>query len=213
MVKAYLADAATPEQLPSFMAWREAACTLAFIVGPSLGGLMFSANEDLGACIAVTGWASVGAAAVVAVAVREIGWTSPEVSGDGSADEGAGFSSGGSGRSAADESDDDAEDGMDPTGQIDGVSGRPPPPSERRGSRREPRRRPRPRVPWAEGSTRRWRPSASPRSCTTRDRARSTRSSSRCSARSNAGMGPDANRRDATALAAVSFFISAAGFA
>ena len=71
---------------------------------------MFSANEDLGACIAVTGWASVGAAAVVAVAVREIGWrTSPEVSGDGSADEGAGFSSGGSGRSAADESDDDAE--------------------------------------------------------------------------------------------------------
>ena len=123
VVKAYLADAATPEQLPSFMAWREAACTLAFIVGPSLGGLMFSANEDLGACIAVTGWASVGAAAVVAVAVREIGWrTSPEVSGDGSADEGAGFSSGGSGRSAADESDDDAEDGMDPTGQIDGVS-------------------------------------------------------------------------------------------
>ena len=73
VVKAYLADAASPEQLPSFMAWREAACTLAFIVGPTLGGLMFSANEDLGACIAVTGWASVGAAFIVAVAVREIG--------------------------------------------------------------------------------------------------------------------------------------------
>ena len=73
VVKAYLADAAAPEQLPSFMAWREAACTLAFIVGPSLGGLMFSANKDLGACIAVTGWASVGAAFIVAVAVREIG--------------------------------------------------------------------------------------------------------------------------------------------
>lgn len=42
VVKAYLADAATPEQLPSFMAWREAACTLAFIVGPTLGGLLFS---------------------------------------------------------------------------------------------------------------------------------------------------------------------------
>ena len=73
VVKAYLADAASPEQLPSFMAWREAACTLAFIVGPTLGGLMFSANENLGACIAVTGWASVGAACIVAVAVREIG--------------------------------------------------------------------------------------------------------------------------------------------
>ena len=124
VVKAYLADVATTEQLPSFMAWREAACTLAFIVGPSLGGLMFSANEDLGACIAVTGWASVGAAAVVAVAVREVGWrTTPEVSGDGSADEGAGFSSGGSGRRSADEPDGDvAGDGIDPTGRIDGAS-------------------------------------------------------------------------------------------
>ena len=66
VVKAYLADAATPEQLPSFMAWREAACTLAFIVGPTMGGVMFSVNRDLSTCIAVTGWASVFAAAIVA---------------------------------------------------------------------------------------------------------------------------------------------------
>ena len=72
VVKAYLADAATPEQLPSFMAWREAACTLAFIVGPTLGGVMFSVNRDLSTCIAVTGWASVFAAAIVACLVKEI---------------------------------------------------------------------------------------------------------------------------------------------
>ena len=72
VVKAYLADAATPEQLPSFMAWREAACTLAFIVGPTLGGVMFSVNRDLSTCIAVTGWASVFAAAIVAALVKEI---------------------------------------------------------------------------------------------------------------------------------------------
>lgn len=111
VVKAYLADAAAPEQLPSFMAWREAACTLAFIVGPSLGGLMFSANKNLGACIAVTGWASVGAAFIVAVAVKEIGWRRR----DGSTNEpSAGFL----GRSA-DESEgdvDESEDGIDPTG-------------------------------------------------------------------------------------------------
>ena len=113
VVKAYLADAASPEQLPSFMAWREAACTLAFIVGPSLGGLMFSANKDLGACIAVTGWASVGAAFIVAVAVNEIGWRRR----DGS-NAGAGISGSSADESGADvdESEDDAGDGIDPTG-------------------------------------------------------------------------------------------------
>lgn len=114
VVKAYLADAAAPEQLPSFMAWREAACTLAFIVGPSLGGLMFSANKDLGACIAVTGWASVGAAFIVAVAVKEIGWRRR----DGSNDSSAGVLGSSADESGADvdESEDDAGDGIDPTG-------------------------------------------------------------------------------------------------
>ena len=66
VVKAYLADAATPEFLPQLMAWREASCTLAFIVGPTLGGLLF-AGYNLSAAISVTGWASIAAAALVAV--------------------------------------------------------------------------------------------------------------------------------------------------
>ena len=45
VVKAYLADAATPERLADYMAWREAACTLAFIVGPTLGGALFTGRE------------------------------------------------------------------------------------------------------------------------------------------------------------------------
>jgi MFS family permease len=57
VVKAYLADAASQEDLPQWMAWREASCTLAFIVGPTLGGLLFH-GSSLHACIAVTGWAS-----------------------------------------------------------------------------------------------------------------------------------------------------------
>ena len=85
VVKAYLADAATPEQLPAFMAWREAACTLAFIIGPTLGGLLFS-GSSLSACISVTGWASIAAATLVAVIVREVR--------DPSADEGEGFQAG-----------------------------------------------------------------------------------------------------------------------
>ena len=54
VVKAYLADVATKEQLPSFMAWREAACTLAFIVGPTLGGALFS-GSSLASCVACGG--------------------------------------------------------------------------------------------------------------------------------------------------------------
>jgi len=66
VVKAYLADAATPEFLPQLMAWREASCTLAFIVGPTLGGLLF-AGYNLSSAISVTGWASIAAAALVGV--------------------------------------------------------------------------------------------------------------------------------------------------
>ena len=64
VVKAYLADASTPEFLPRLMAWREASCTLAFIVGPTLGGLLFS-GFSLSATISVTGWASIAAAVMV----------------------------------------------------------------------------------------------------------------------------------------------------
>ena len=64
VVKAYLADASTPESLPQLMAWREASCTFAFIVGPTLGGLLF-AGYSLHAAISVTGWASIAAAALV----------------------------------------------------------------------------------------------------------------------------------------------------
>ena len=46
------------------MAWREASCTLAFIVGPTLGGVLF-AGFSLSAAISVTGWASVAAATLV----------------------------------------------------------------------------------------------------------------------------------------------------
>ena len=55
IVKAYLADVATEKQLPAFMAWREACCTLAFIAGPTLGGWFFHGTKSLSACICVTG--------------------------------------------------------------------------------------------------------------------------------------------------------------
>ena len=71
IVKAYLADVATEKQLPKFMAWREACCTLAFIAGPTLGGWFFHGTKSLSACIYVTGFASVAAAAIVAAVMVE----------------------------------------------------------------------------------------------------------------------------------------------
>jgi DHA1 family tetracycline resistance protein-like MFS transporter len=71
IVKAYLADVATEKQLPQFMAWREACCTLAFIAGPTLGGWFFHGTKSLSACIYVTGFASVAAAALVAAVMVE----------------------------------------------------------------------------------------------------------------------------------------------
>ena len=71
IVKAYLADVATEKQLPAFMAWREACCTLAFIAGPTLGGWFFHGTKSLSACIYVTGFASVAAAAIVAAVMVE----------------------------------------------------------------------------------------------------------------------------------------------
>ena len=83
VVKAYLADAASQEDLQQWMAWREASCTLAFIVGPTLGGLLFH-GSSLHACIAVTGWASIAAAALVAVVMREAPRSATDDGGGGS---------------------------------------------------------------------------------------------------------------------------------
>ena len=71
IVKAYLADVATARQLPRFMAWREACCTLAFIAGPTLGAWFFHGTKSLSACIYVTGFSSVAAAALVAAVMVE----------------------------------------------------------------------------------------------------------------------------------------------
>ena len=71
IVKAYLADVATARQLPRFMAWREACCTLAFIAGPTLGAWFFHGTKSLSACIYVTGFSSVAAAALVATVMVE----------------------------------------------------------------------------------------------------------------------------------------------
>ena len=78
IVKAYLADVATEKQLPKFMAWREACCTLAFIAGPTLGGWFFHGTKSLSACIYVTGFASVAAAALVAAVMVEGGGDAEE---------------------------------------------------------------------------------------------------------------------------------------
>lgn len=67
VAKAYLADAAKDgDQLPRWLAWREAAATLAFIVGPSLGGLLYYATNSLASVMAATSVGSLLAAALVA---------------------------------------------------------------------------------------------------------------------------------------------------
>ena len=53
------------------MAWREACCTLAFIAGPTLGAWFFHGTKSLSACIYVTGFSSVAAAALVAAVMVE----------------------------------------------------------------------------------------------------------------------------------------------
>ena len=69
--KAYLADAATAEQLPRWLAWREASSTLAFIVGPLLGGLLFFSSSSLATVVGVTAAFSLLAASIVAAVVEE----------------------------------------------------------------------------------------------------------------------------------------------
>jgi len=71
VTKAYLADLATPDELPQWLAYREATCALAFIIGPALGGLVFFSSASLAAVVGVTAAGSLGAAAIVATLVEK----------------------------------------------------------------------------------------------------------------------------------------------
>mmetsp|Transcript_27325 Transcript_27325/g.63702 ORF Transcript_27325/g.63702 Transcript_27325/m.63702 type:complete len:520 (+) Transcript_27325:53-1612(+) len=64
VVKAYLADIATKETLPKFMAYREAAATLAFIVGPTISGLLLSLT-NVASVVVFSGVTSLLAAVMV----------------------------------------------------------------------------------------------------------------------------------------------------
>ena len=85
--KAFLADVGTAQgKLPRYLALRDAAATMAFIVGPMLGGILFdvqrkalkqgataaSTTGSLAFVIAVSAAASLAAAALVAVGVKEV---------------------------------------------------------------------------------------------------------------------------------------------
>lgn len=71
VVKAYIADMSSPENLPQSMAYRESAATLAFIVGPIIGGVVLS-NGNLQAILVLQGVASILAGAVVALLLRRL---------------------------------------------------------------------------------------------------------------------------------------------
>jgi len=70
--KALLADiGAATGQLPRFMAWRDAATTLAFIAGPWFGGWLYSASGSLSTVIGATAAGSIAAGVGVALCTRE----------------------------------------------------------------------------------------------------------------------------------------------
>ena len=76
VAKAYLADiGAASGRLPQYMAWRDAANTLAFIAGPILGGYVYAATNSLATVIGVMAFGSLAAAALVARFVTEAGWS------------------------------------------------------------------------------------------------------------------------------------------
>ena len=77
VAKAYLADAATGDQLPRWLAWREAAATFAFIVGPLFGGLLIHGTSSLASVVGVTAAFSLLAAGIVGVFVEEVGADKP----------------------------------------------------------------------------------------------------------------------------------------
>jgi MFS transporter, DHA1 family, tetracycline resistance protein len=68
--KAYLADISA-DNLPRNLAWRDAASTLAFLVGPLLGGVFLGSTASLSFVIAISSVASLLAALVVGVLVKE----------------------------------------------------------------------------------------------------------------------------------------------
>jgi len=73
VAKAYLADVGSSAGLlPRYMAWRDAANTLAFIMGPLFGGKLFMATKSLGAVIGITGAFSLSAAALTALFMAEV---------------------------------------------------------------------------------------------------------------------------------------------
>lgn len=56
VAKAYLADlGSSAGKLPQFMAWRDAASTLAFIVGPLASGQLYLGRQALGAACVLAG--------------------------------------------------------------------------------------------------------------------------------------------------------------
>jgi len=71
VVKAYLADASPPEKLPQVMAYREAAATLSFIVGPVLGGLALAASS-LDSILTIECLTSLTAGVLVLLFLREV---------------------------------------------------------------------------------------------------------------------------------------------
>jgi len=68
--KAYLADAVPATRLPEFMVYREAAATLAFVVGPTLGGLLAAGAGPAGPLYAAAAANALGAL-IVAARVQE----------------------------------------------------------------------------------------------------------------------------------------------
>lgn len=73
VAKAYLADVgSTAGNLPRFMAWRDAANTLAFIMGPLVGGKLFMASGSLAAVIGATAATSLFAALLTAAFMAEV---------------------------------------------------------------------------------------------------------------------------------------------
>lgn len=73
IAKAYLADVgAASGQLPRYMAWRDAAATLAYIVGPTMGGLLYAASgKSLSAVVGASAAGSLIASVLIAVFVTE----------------------------------------------------------------------------------------------------------------------------------------------
>lgn len=72
VAKAYLADVgAATGQLPRYMAWRDAANTLAFIAGPAIGGYLYATSKSLAVVIGTTAAGSLLAAALIFTFVRD----------------------------------------------------------------------------------------------------------------------------------------------